>query len=77
MDKLGLIHQSFILLELEEVQILEHVMCLQEKGLFIPVSPMEQSDRETPGASVEELRAISRMTKMVSQPISQNWGPGI
>jgi hypothetical protein len=30
------------------------------KGLFIPVSPMEQSDRETPGASVEELRQISK-----------------
>ena len=30
------------------------------KGLFIPVSPMEQSDKETPGASVEELRAISK-----------------
>ena len=30
------------------------------KGLFIPVSPMEQTDKETPGASVEELRDISK-----------------
>jgi hypothetical protein len=30
------------------------------KGLFIPVSPMEQSDKESPGVSVEELRAISK-----------------
>ena len=30
------------------------------KGLFIPVSPMEQTDKETPGASVEELRAITK-----------------